>query len=270
MLVAVACTCSGQWIEYRDPATPRLKDGRPNLGAPAPKLGGRTDLSGIWKPVPTPVEEWKKLAGPNVTDNDVPGDSTDMFTKYAINILADVPLEQAPFTKEGAELFQHRLAAEGKDAPTLVCLPPGVPLMMLLAYPIKIVQTPRTMVVMSEADGNFRQIHLDGRSLPVDPQPSWFGYSVGRWDGGSWVVDSNGFNDKTWLDILGHPRSEALRIRERFTRRDFGHMDLEITMEDPKYYTKPFSVKVPMQLVPDTEILEQFFCENERDAAHLK
>ena len=179
-------------------------------------------------------------------------------------------MEQAPLTKEGAALFQQRLAAGGTDSPTLTCLPPGVPLMMLLAFPVKIVQTQRTIVVMSEADGNFRQIHLDGRPLPTDPQPSWMGYSVGRWEGGSLVADTIGFTEKAWLDIMGHPRSEAARIRERFTRRDFGHMEMEITMEDPKYYTRPISIKVPMTLVADTELLEQVLCENERDAAHLK
>jgi hypothetical protein len=122
--------------------------------------------------------------------------------------------------------------------------------------------------ILYEVDNMFRQVYTDGRKLPVDPQPAWLGYSVGKWEGDTLVVDSSGFNDRSWLDAYGHPHSEALRIQERFHRRDFGHMDLQLTIDDPKMYTRPFAIKVTEVLLPDTDILE-YVCENETDRAHL-
>jgi hypothetical protein len=125
--------------------------------------------------------------------------------------------------------------------------------------------------MLYEADTNFfRQIFTDGRKLPADPQPSWLGYSVGKWDGDWFVVDSVGFNDKSGLDAMGHPHSESMRLTERFRRRDYGHMDLEITLDDPKTYTKPVTIKVAHQLHPDTEILESFCSEGEKDLTHMR
>jgi hypothetical protein len=132
-------------------------------------------------------------------------------------------------------------------------LPTGLPAVEILAYaPFKIVQTPGLTIVMYEADNTRRQIYTDGRKLPDDPQPSWLGYSVGRWEGDTLIVDSAGFNDKTPLDIFGHPHSEAMRIQERFRRRDFGHTDVQVTIEDPKVFTKPITVKFTLLLLPDT------------------
>ena len=178
-------------------------------------------------------------------------------------------MEQAPLTKEGAALFQQRLAAGGTDSPTLTCLPPGVPLMMLLAFPVKIVQTQRTIVVMSEADGNFRQIHLDGRPLPTDPQPSWMGYSVGHWEGATFVVETIGQNGRTWLDMRGLPGSESMKVTERYTRPTVGHMIIEVTVEDPVNYTKPITSKLDWTLLPDDELIESICEENNKDPRHM-
>jgi hypothetical protein len=122
--------------------------------------------------------------------------------------------------------------------------------------------------ILYEADNTFRQVYTDGRKLPADPQPAWLGYSIGKWEGDTLVVDSAGFNDRSWLDAFGHPHSEALRIQERFHRRDFGHMDLQLSIDDPKMYTRPFTIKVTEVLVPDSDILE-YVCEKETDRAHL-
>ena len=162
-------------------------------------------------------------------------------------------------------------ARRGTDNPPARCLPQGIPRGDIFNYaPFKIIQNPGVIVVLYEVDNTHRQIYTDGRQLPVDPQPSWLGYSVGKWEGDTLVVDSAGFNDKSWLDSMGHPHSEELKIQERFHRRDFGHMDLSVTIDDPKVYTRPFTVKVTELLLPDSDVLESICNENEKDRVHLE
>ena len=137
------------------------------------------------------------------------------------------------------------------------------------AYPLKIIQEPDLVVILYEDSGEFRQVFLDGRILLKDPNPTWLGSSVGRWDGDTLVVDSKGFNDKIWLDLAGHPTTDALHITERFRRRTFGQLDLQLTLNDPKAYTKPWTVTETLHLVPDNELLEYVCNENEKDLKHL-
>jgi hypothetical protein len=149
-------------------------------------------------------------------------------------------------------------------------MPLGIPLVDDFSFaPFKIIQTPGLIVMLYEVDSTHRQVYTDGRKLPADPQPAWLGYSVGKWEGDTLVVDTAGFNDKSWLDAFGHPHSEALRIQERFRRRDFGHMEVQVTIDDPKTFTKPFTIKFNDLLLPDTDILESFCTENEKDRPHL-
>jgi hypothetical protein len=143
-----------------------------------------------------------------------------------------------------------------------------MPLVEMAPAPYKIIQTSGLTLMLYERDTTFRQVHTDGRKLPDDPQPSWLGYSVGKWDGDSLVVDSNGFNDRGWLDARGHTHSEALHLTERFRRVDFGHMDLRITIDDPKTYSRPFTIQLKQRLIPDSDLLESFCAENEKDASH--
>ncbi len=124
-------------------------------------------------------------------------------------------------------------------------------------------------MILYEAIRNFREIFTDGRPLPADPNPTWMGYSVGHWDGDTLVVESSGFNDRTWIDTGGHPHSEALRVTERFLRRDFGHITLQTTIDDPKAYTKPWTVSYDLRLLPDTELLEYVCTENNKDMQHI-
>ena len=167
---------------------------------------------------------------------------------------------------EAAALLRQRTQ---QDRPSLNCLPWGVPASTLFAPVHKIVQTPGLIVIMLEVDsGATRQIYTDGRKLPVDPDPLWYGYSVGKWEGDTLVVETAGFNDKSWLDSMGHPHSEAMRVVERYRRRDFGHLDVEITIDDPKMYIKPFTIKVTHLLQADMDILEYFCAENEKDRLH--
>jgi hypothetical protein len=266
-LAAVSVNAPAQWLNYPTPGTPRTRDGKPNLTTPVRRAAnGKPELSGVWQVEPTPVQELTRLFG-NIRALDVPGDEAGAFNKYIVNILADFKPEEAPLRPEFAPLFLAR-AKEG--APTLHCLPIGIPADDLLPGPFKIIQTADLILVRNEYENTFRQIYTDGRKPPADPEPLWLGYSVGRWDADTLVVDTVGFNDKGWLDGLGHPHSEALRVTERFHRRDFGHMDVQVTIDDPKMYTKSFSIKFTELLLPDSDILEYFCAENERDQSHSK
>jgi hypothetical protein len=187
-----------------------------------------------------------------------------------LNILSDFKPEEAPIRPEAAALLRRQSEPGGQDNPASHCLPIGIPGIEILSYaPFRIIQTPGLIAVLYEADNTRRQVYTDGRKLPADPQPAWLGYSVGTWEGDTLVVDTAGFNDKSWLDAFGHRHSEELRIQERFHRRDFGHMDLQVTIEDLKTYTRPFTIKATELLVPDSDILESICNENEKDRRHL-
>ena len=261
---------NAQWVNYPSPGTPRTKDGKANLAARAPRAAnGKPDLSGVWHVVPTPLAEMKRLFGNDIDAVSVPGMEADTISKYAFNILLDFKPEDSPMRPEAAAVLRRRLPGGSEALPATYCLPAGIPLSTLVSEVHKIVQTPGLIVILLEVDSAHRQIYTDGRKHPPDPQPSWLGYSVGKWEGDTLVVDTVGFNDKTWLDAIGHPHSEALRLVERYRRRDFGHLDVETTIDDPKMYTKPFTIKFTHQLQPDSDILEYFCAENEKDRAHM-
>ena len=267
LCVLLSAGAHAQWLGYPTPGTPRTRDGKPNLTAPAPRApDGKPDLSGVWQTELTPLSE--NLLG-NADYFVVPGDDPRTFSKYVRNILADFKPEEEPLRPAAAELIQKNRSTA--ITPTVNCLPLGIPVSDMHAYyPFKIVQARGVTMFLYEAGNTYRQIYTDGRKLPVDPAPAWLGYSVGRWEGDTFVVDAAGFNDKPRLDSSGHPRSEAMRLQERFHRRDFGHMDVQITVDDPTFYTKPFTVKVTEILMPDSDVLESVCNENERDRAHLK
>ena len=257
-----------QWLNYSVPGTPRTREGKPNLSAPAPRaLNGKPDLSGVWHVQPTGTAEMKRLFGENAGATDVPGMELDTISKYGINILQDFKPEDAPIKPEAVQIQRGR---KGGDFPATHCLPQGIPLVSMLSEPVKIVQSPKLIAILYEADDKYRQIYTDGRVLPKEfNQPVWMGYSVGRWERDTLVVETAGFNDKSWLDIMGHPHSEALRVVERYHRRDFGHMDVEMTFDDPQMYTKPFTIKVTNELWADSDIFEFLCNENEKDRVHL-
>ena len=239
LLLAAVPPAAAQWT-WRNAKAPRLANGKTNLTAPAPKqANGKPDLSGEWL----------------VTDNHL-----------QFNMTLDTPGVQ--LTPEYAAIYKSRLDAAGKDRPAGKCLPHGIPDAMLAPTPFKFIHTPTETLILYEEFVDFRQIFTDGRALPKDPEPAWFGYSVGRWDGHAFVVDTRGYNDKSWLDDDGHPHSDALHTIERFRRPDFGHLTMEITIDDPKAYTKPWSTLIKFNLVPDTELIE-YFCDNNFDLQHL-
>jgi hypothetical protein len=245
-VVAVAAifanTASAQWLQLQVPGTPRNADGTPNLRAPAPRTAdGKPDLSGVWR-----ARDGRHIAN-----------------------LAGAEGITAPFAPWAEALYKERRDNNGLDRPSGKCLPKSVPdAMTLPPYPFKIVQTPTVTMMLFEIFVSYRQIHTDGRGLPKERQPTWYGYSVGRWEQDTLVVETVGITDRHWLDDSGYPHSDALKITERIRRSDFGRMDIEFTFDDPKAYTKPWTAKVAFDLMPDTELLE-YVCENERDAPHM-
>lgn len=269
-LLALAGLACAQWIDYPTLGTPRLPNGKANLKAKTPRLNGRPDLSGVWHVQPTSLEEWKRLLGDDPDPFAPPGMEITGISKYAGNIFADLAPGTEPIRPEAAprmrELMERRFS--GRELhPGFTCLPYGIPVSTLLSGVTKIAQTPGLLLMLLET-GGYRQIYTDGRKHMPDNNPSWFGYSTATWQKDTLVVNTIGFNGRTWMDVLGHPQSEQARITERFHRRDFGHMDAEITIDDPVWYSRPFSIKVTYELQPDTDILE-YYCENERDAEHI-
>jgi hypothetical protein len=253
---------TAQWLNYPDPAAPRNHDGAPNISAAAPRAAnGKPDLSGIWQPEAATIEQMSRYSRGALN-----GLGEADPTIYFLNILNDFQPADAPLLPAAAAAFSAR--ARG-DVPASRCQPWGMPMLDTIPYPSKIVQTPGVIYILSEADMSFRQIYTDGRQHTPDPQPSWLGYSVGKWEGDTLVVDTVGFNDRSWLDAFGHRHSEAMRITERFQRIDFRHTELQLTVDDPKTYTKPFTIKFNLRLLPDTDLIESFCTENEKDSQHF-
>ena len=231
LTAAFGATVAAQWLNYPTPGIPRTPNGKPNLAAPAPRTpDGKPDLSGLWN----------KLS-----------------PKYSRNIAADLkPGEIQPWAQA---LVEQRHEDLGRGYMNVLCLPLGPSYSTAAdstgAEMMKIIQTPGLILILNP-DLTYRQIFLDGRPLETAPNPSWMGYSVGHWDGDTLVVESFGFNDRTWLDHDGHPHTEALRMTERYRRRDFGNLDLDVTLSDPGAYSKPWTVAVRAELAPDTELIE--------------
>lgn len=263
VMAAAAMTASAQWANYPDASTPRTRDGKANLTAPAPRVNGKPDLSGVWQAQRGSRSEYEAILGAAGTQIQV--DLLDTTPAY-IDLFAGTKPADEPLTEAGkAALAKNRAGV----SPTLRCLPTGVPGSMLI-YAFKTIQTPRELIMLTEGGDPARQIYIDGRKLPADPDPAWEGTSVGVWDGDTLVVRTTGFKEQSWLDGSGHPRTESTVITERYRRRDFGHMDLALTIDEPKYYTRPITVTSVLNLLPDTDVFETVCAEDEKDAAHIK
>lgn len=236
-----------QWLNYPAPGVPRSSNGKVNLAAPAPKApDGRSDLSGVW----------------------------ESESQYFYDLAADLKPGEVVMQPWAKSLQAEREGKDHQDDPLSTCMPPGVPRINMTSpnapHLFKIVQTPSLVVLLYETSANstFRQVFLDGRPLPKQPQPTWLGYSVGHWEKNTLLVETIGFNGRSWLDTSkGHPQTESGHVTERFTRPDFGHLEIDITIDDPGAYEKPWRTKVPVHLVADTDLIETY-CENEKDQAH--
>lgn len=248
-LLLLGASAHAQWLGYPAKNIPRHADGTPNLTAPPPRTAdGKIDFSGVWQP----AEHAEDPAG---------GIEGIRAPKYLINVMRDFK-GAVPFQPWAAELFKQRQANKLRDNPMIRCLPAGVPRLVAYTHPYKIVQTADLVVILYESQTLFRQIFMDGRAHPKDAEPTWLGYSIGRWEGDALVVESVGFNDKTWLDGFGHPHSDAMKVTERFTRRDVGRMDIEVVIDDPKAYTQPIRYVQPQELLPDGDLIEYVCNEN--------
>ena len=247
VLVLVSAPLQAQWIKAPPANIPLTPDGKPNLSAAAPRLpNGQPDLSGIWRP-----------------DN--------VYDGQPANFAANLKVDDIPYQPWAKALLEERMTGvhEREDSSAL-CLPQGVPRMIAAPGQWRVVQKPEFIAILYEAFGIlWRQIFLDGREVAEDAPPTWLGYSTGKWDGDTLVVDTKGFNGKFWLDQQGKPTTEALHVIERFRRKDFGHMDVEITIDDTNAYTRPWTFAEHVRLLTDTELMEAICNENNRDLEHL-
>ena len=257
MVVVLSCQCalSAQWITMRTPGVPRLPDGKPNLKAPAPRAAsGRPDLSGIW------YLHFDACGPFGCADYQAGPEFFDFGAKLPGGL---------PYQPWAAALVKERKAAFAKDDPIGLCRPGGLFRFHTFPPPRKVIQLPDLLVILSERDVTYRQIFVDGRALPADPEPTWNGYSAGRWDGDALVVESIGFRDDTWIDRNGSPLTSAARVTERFRRPDFGHLQIEVTVNDPKAYTRPWTATLTQDLAVDTELLDYHCTDNEKSAGRL-
>ena len=255
-LGALPPSLQAQWLKYPTPGIPRLLDGSPNLSAPTPRTAdGKPDLSGVWD------IEHNRPCPPD-------GCGDMMIGQEFVNIGWSLK-DGLPYQQWARDLVKARMALNGMDDPTSHCRSAGIVKTHTTPLFRKIVQTPGVILLLSERDTTFRQIFTDGRPLPAIDKPSANGYSTGKWEGDALVVTSAGFTDGLWLDRNGSPLTEAAKITERLRRVSYGKLEIELTVDDPKAYTAPWTVKLNQFLAPDTDLLEYICSENERDAQHL-
>jgi hypothetical protein len=252
----------GQWLRHPTPDVPRNADGTPNLTAPAPRLsGGRPDFSGIWqsaRKIPCTPEMSKFVE----CGNEIGG------SPLALNIGADMP-GGLPYQPWAAALTKQRTEQNSKDDPHARCLPDNPPRPYGLPHMTKAVHTPRLLVLLNEVNAMYRQIFIDGRPLPVDPNPSWNGYSTAAWDGDTLVVQTIGFRDGLWLDMGGSPMTDAAKMTERIRRPNYGTLEIQITIDDPKAYTRAWTVEMPQKITLDTELIDEMCLENEKSSQRM-
>jgi hypothetical protein len=243
-----------QWLHYPTPGVPKLADGSPNLEAPTPRTpDGKPDLSGTWAP-----ENNRPCPPEGCPDMEVPQE----FFNIAWGLRRDLP-----FQPWAAEEKKKRMVENNKDDPVSRCQPGGIVKLHTTPLLKRFIQIPGLLVTLNEMDATYRQIFMDGRPLPEVDLPSAKGYSVGKWDGDTLVVTTKGFKDGLWLDRQGTPMSDAATITERFQRVNYGNMYIEITVDDSKTYTAPWTVKLHHQIVLDTDLIDYLCVENEKDVA---
>jgi hypothetical protein len=254
MVVALPGAVSAQWLDYPTPGVPRTPDGQPNLSAQAPRTAdGKPDLSGMWG--------WETRANCGAHCNDL------QISREFINIAASLK-GTVPYQPGVADLVKKRTAAQDLD-PNVHCMPRGAPRIWTDDYYKRIFQVPDRVIILTERNMQYRQIFTDGRPLPTDPNPTWNGYSTARWEGDTLVVQTTGFKDDLWLDASGHPLSSTGKLTERIRRPNYGTLEVEMTIDDPKSYTAPWTVTLRQPLALDSELLDYYCLENEKSWAHM-
>jgi hypothetical protein len=276
LITSLSRPLSSQWPRHQNAGVPRAADGQVDLAAPVPRTpDGKPDLSGVWENI-----GWREGAdaggsisgtggapGSRSAENRrPPAPSIAMFFDIGTGVPGGLPFQ--PWARE---LKNQRTTENAKDNPDAHCLPLGNMQLHLHPEPRKIIWSPREIVILYEGNAGIRQIFTDGRSLPGgDAQPWWFGYSIGKWEGDTLVVETSGFRDGGWLDVNGSPLTDAGKMIERFRRVNYGTLELDLTVDDPKAYTRPWTVRVTQRLMPDDELIEFICAENERSSAHFK
>lgn len=256
-LIGLSAATSAQWIHYPTAGVPKKADGSADLMAPAPRLpDGKPDFSGIWhtaRRIPCSADLGRFID----CGNEIGG------SPLALDLGQDMA-GGLPYRPEAAALVKKRKADHSVDDPHVRCLPDNPPRPWVMPHLIKAVHTPKLLVLLYEVNAMYRQVFIDGRPLPADPNPSWNGYSTAKWDGDTLVIETIGFRDDLWIDMGGSPMSEAARMTERVRRPNFGTLELEITVDDPKTYTRPWSVKMVQGIELDTELIDEICLENEK------
>jgi hypothetical protein len=244
LMTATPASNEAQWEPYPWKNMPRTADGKVDMNAPPRRTpDGKIDLSGFWMPVEA--------------------------VKHLLNLAADLKLGSVPLLPWAEALYKERIENNAKDHPGVRCWPSGIPEKNNIPDGLKVVQTPDVMIFLYESRTIYRQVFTDGRPLPKDAQPTWMGYSVGRWEGETFIVDTIGQNGKTWLDMRGLPGTESLRVIERYRRPTIGRITIDVTIDDPVAYAKPWDVQLAWRLVPDTDLIESICEENNRDLPHM-
>jgi hypothetical protein len=276
-LFAVALPLEAQWVKVSSPGVPRKADGSVDMAAPAPRLAnGKPDLSGLWmtadRTAPRPGLSSPQVGvGAALPLPTTPGDAAEITaSRYMANIGIDLPGGRLPYQAWQLPIVKERTANDAIDDPHIRCLPDNFVRAYGLPHLLKFVHTPSLLVVLNEVNAGYRQVFFDGRALPRDPNPTWQGYSSAQWSGDTLVIDSSGFRDDTWIDWNGSVITEAAKVREEIRRATFGLLEVRITVDDPKAYTKPWTVTLHQRIVLDTDLIDEVCLENEQSLKHLK
>jgi len=262
-ILAVPAPSFGQWLKYPTDGVPKNADGTPNRSAPTPRLpNGKPDFSGLWHAT-NPARCGGGGSQFIECGNEIGG------SPLGGNLGRNLP-EGLPYQPHAAKLAKERRADDSRDDPHVRCLPDNPPRAWTLPHLTKIMQTPKQLALLYEVNAMYRQIFTDGRPFPEDPTPTWNGYSVGAWEGDALVVRTQGFRDDLWIDTGGSPMSDIAKMTERITRPNYGTLNIELTIDDPKNYTKPFTISLSQHIEIDTELVDEFCLENEKSYERMQ
>ena len=269
---------AAQWLKYPTAGVPRKADGKVDMSAPSPRMpDGKPDFSGIWTTGEPNVRRTGGLSSPkeatgprepqSPNDGQSPGDAS--ASRQMANIGVDLP-GGLPYQPWLVPIVKERTDNLAKDDPHIRCLPDNFLRAYGLPHLLKFVQTPNLLVELNEMNAGYRQVFTDARPLPEDPTPSWQGYSSGKWSGDTLVIDTTGVRDDTWIDWIGSVLTPAAKVREQIRRPDFGHLEIQVTVDDPKAYTKPWTVSLKQRIVVDTDLIDEICLESEQSLKHMK
>ena len=270
---------AAQWMKYPTAGVPRKADGKVNMSAPPPRLpDGKPDFSGIWTTA-EPNRRTAELSSPKQApgprqpqsaSNESPGDPGRITaSRQMANIGVDLP-GGLPYQPWLVPIVKERTDNLAKDDPHIRCWPDNFLRAYGMPHLLKFVHNPGLLLMLNEMNAGYRQVFTDARPLPRDPNPSLQGYSSGKWSGDTLVVDTIGLRDDTWIDWNGSVLTEAAKVREEIRRPDFGHLEIRVTVDDPKAYTKPWTVTLKQRIVVDTELIDEICLENEQSLKHMK